>query len=327
MGETDSGQPLVSVILPCYNAERWIRETLETVWAQKVERLEAIVVDDGSTDRSAAIVEHECGPAILIRTTNGGASRARNIGLSAARGRFVQFLDADDPLPPSKLATQIEALERTGADVAYCDWQYLSLQPDGRFEPGDVIAREIDGDADVALFSDCWYPIHAYLFRRTVVDRVGGFNEALPIIQDARFALDCALRGGRFVYCPGIVTQYRMHSSTQNSRRHPDAFNRDVFRNARDVEQWWRENGGLNEAREEALVTSYQYVARSMYRRDDAAFDAAWRALEMIRPGFCPTAPRALGLVSRVVGYRQAEEVAYRYRQVKRFLAFGKQSA
>jgi glycosyltransferase involved in cell wall biosynthesis len=321
MPPLDTGRPLVSVVVPCYNAALWIRETLDTAYAQRVDGLEVVVVDDGSTDESARIVEAEYPSATLIRTRNQGASRARNAALEIAGGRFVQFLDADDPLPASKLQVQIDALERTGADVAYCDWQHLLRRGDGTFRPEPVVAREIHGATDVALFTDCWYPIHAYLFRREIVDRVGGFNPALPVIQDARFALDCALRGARFVYCPGIVAQYRMHSSLQNSKRDPDLFNRDIFHNTLEVEAWWRAHGGLTEEREAALLLAYQYITRSTYRRDRVMFESALKALENIRPRFRPTRPRALGWLSRLVGYRNAEEVAYRYRRVKRLVA------
>ncbi len=319
-------EPLVSVVIPCHNAALWIRETLESVRAQDLNGMEVIVVDDGSSDDSAQIVSSEFPWVSLICTDNRGASAARDTGVASSRGRFLQFLDADDLLPPHKLALQIYVLEHTAADVAYGDWQYLVKQPDGGFAAGAPVAREIEGDADVALFTDCWYPIHAYLFRRAIVERVGGFHPELPIIQDARFALDCALHGGQFVYCSGFVTQYRIHSELQNSKRDPVAFNRDVFRNAVDVEQWWRGEGPLTAARERALLHTYQYVARSTYRRDWPTFEAAWRALETIRPGFCPTTPKTLGWVSRVVGYRNAEEIAYQYRSIKRLFLLRPQS-
>ena len=311
----------VSVIVPCYNAEPYIRETLQSIAGQAhTAAVEVIVVDDGSTDRSADIVATEFPWVRLIRTANHGASGARNTALSVAAGAFVQFIDADDLLPPNKLAIQIDALTASGADVAYGDWQYLEKQPDGSFRDGALVARELPADAEVALFTDVWFPLNAYLFRRHIVDAVGGFNLALPIIQDARFALDCALRGARFVRCTGFVAPYRIHSSQQNSKRDPIAFTRDIFTNAVEVEAWWHRHGGLTTTREEALLKVLQHVARASHRKDPETFAAVWQVLQRLRPGFCPSEPRSLKWLSHVVGYPNAEDVAYYYRRVKTFV-------
>ena len=127
---------LISVIVPMFNAERWIAETLTSVETQTYPRnlLEIIVVDDGSTDTSADIVARQFPSAHLIRTRNGGPSRARNAGTQAAHGTFLQYLDADDLLVRDKLMRQVQAIENTGADVAYGDWQGLVHQSDDTFK-------------------------------------------------------------------------------------------------------------------------------------------------------------------------------------------------
>src|ERR1017187_3296287 len=95
---------LVSVIIPMFNAERWIVETLASVEAQTYSRelIEIIVVDDGSADASAEIVGRHFPHVNLLRTPNGGASRARNVGTAVSRGVFLQYLDADDLLVHDK---------------------------------------------------------------------------------------------------------------------------------------------------------------------------------------------------------------------------------
>ena len=196
-------KPLVSVIVPCFNAEAWIRDTLRSVAEQDLEDVEVVVVDDGSTDASASIVEGEFERVALLRTPNLGASHARNLGTRKARGSFLQYLDADDVLAPGKLRAQLCALKATNGDVAYGGWQVLQSSASGGSVPGYVVDRQMEGEAELALFTNFWCPPAAYLFRREVVERVGAWNEKLPIIQDARFALDCALRGAKFVYCPG----------------------------------------------------------------------------------------------------------------------------
>src|SRR5690349_4839929 len=120
--------PVVSVIIPCFNGGEWIREALRSVADQDLKGVEVVVVDDGSTDDSAGIVQREFGYVTLERTSNLGASHARNLGTQKARGSFIQYLDADDMLAPSKLRAQISALEATGADVAYGGWEEFQDQ-------------------------------------------------------------------------------------------------------------------------------------------------------------------------------------------------------
>lgn len=111
--------PNVSVIIPAYNADRFIRDTLTTVAAQTYAAIEILVVDDGSTDNTAKIVSAFTAqdPRIrLIQTRNGGVARARNIGLQEARGRYVAFLDADDLWHPEKIARQVAFMDEHAED-------------------------------------------------------------------------------------------------------------------------------------------------------------------------------------------------------------------
>jgi glycosyltransferase involved in cell wall biosynthesis len=307
---------VISVVVPAYNSARWILAALESVRAQQRGDLEIIVVDDGSTDATPALVEREFPEANLVRTPNRGASAARNLGTSLAHGEFIQYLDADDLLAEGKIAAQVGALEETGADVAYGDWRKLAPGP------GEIIARAIEGDPELVLFDDFWCPPAAYLFRRAIVGQVGGWNTTLPVIQDARFALDCALHGGRFVYTPGIMAHYRVHETGSLSKRDPIAFVHDVYRNARQVESWWREHGGLTAPRRAALKRCLGNVARTSFGTDTETFDRAVADLERLESGpYTPDSPSHLRMASRLIGYRRAEQVASWYRKSKRTLA------
>ena len=306
----------ISVIIPCFNASRWIRETLGSVYSGQPAGVEVIAVDDGSTDDTAAIVEHEFPRSRLIRTPNRGASQARNTGTAAATGDYIQYLDADDLLAPGKIAAQVRALEESGADIAYGDWQRL-VPCGAAFLPGENVQRQMHRLPELELFLDFWCPPAAYLFRRGIVDRVGGWNERLPVIQDARFALDCALFGGQFVYCPGISAYYREHSGGSLSRRDRVAFVRDIYVNAREVEAWWEQHGGLTGDRKESVITVLSSVARASFERDPSTFEAAHVHLEQLRPGFVPSNPPQLAVASRLIGYRRAEALASAYRRVK----------
>jgi glycosyltransferase involved in cell wall biosynthesis len=314
---------LVSVIIPMFNAERWIVETLASVEAQTYPRelIEIIVVDDGSADASAEIVARQFPHVNLLRTPNGGASRARNAGTAVARGVFLQYLDADDLLVRDKLLRQVQALENTGADAAYGDWQGLILQSDGTFKHGDVMQRKMEEDPEIALLVDFWCPPAAYVFHRELVKRVGGWNEHLPVIQDARFALDCALHGATFTYCRGTMAYYRIHSHHSLSRRDPAAFIADCLRSAQEVEEWFQEHGGITVKRRAALIKVFEQVARATYENNPDTFEVAFEALERLSPGgYVPSHPKHLALASKIIGYRSAEALSATYRKSKALL-------
>lgn len=309
----------ITVIIPCLNASHWIRDTLASVIAQRCASLEVIAIDDGSTDGTGEIIRKDFSFVRLETTANRGASKARNLGTSLASGEYIQYLDADDLLAPGKLNLQIAALENSNADVAYGDWQQL-VERAREFTPGAFVARRMQRDAELELFDNFWCPPAAYLFRRRIVEAVGGWNEGLPVIQDARFALDCALRGGTFVYCPGIMAQYRIHSGISLSRRDPKAFVRDVYRNATEVREWWKSHGGLTNARSQLLKKVLGQVARSSYENDPELFQAAYVALLDIEPNYVPASPKHLAIATRILGYPNAEGLAARYRQAKKTL-------
>jgi glycosyltransferase involved in cell wall biosynthesis len=298
--------PRVSVVIPCYNAQQWIRDALSCALHQTLPA-EVILVDDGSTDASASIVQREFPAVRVIRTPRQGPSRARDLGTRSSSGEFIQYLDADDLIPPWKLERQVRLLDRTGADVAYGGWRRLVRSAAGKYEPEPAVERRIAATPEIELLTDFWCPIHAYLFRRSIFDAVGGWNADLPVIQDARFALDCALRGARFVYEPGVVAEYRIHRGGSVSSADPTGFVRDCLRNALQVKSWWEANGGLSSDRTRALVRVLDTVARDS--RDALTFHEACAALRRLVPGYIPSRPAWLGIVSRSIGYPRAVSI------------------
>jgi glycosyltransferase involved in cell wall biosynthesis len=116
--------PDISVVIPAYNAEKYIAESVESVLQQTFPSWELLVIDDGSTDHTAAIVEkiQTNRKIILIRQQNQGVAAARNAGIKAARGRFITFLDADDYYLPDNLLEKYNKLTKDGKlDFVYCD--------------------------------------------------------------------------------------------------------------------------------------------------------------------------------------------------------------
>lgn len=300
---------LISVVIPCYNAEPFLAETVESILRQTLTDYEIILIDDGSADSTAEVIKSfgsrvtgEFGP-------NRGASVARNRGTELAQGKLIQYLDADDLLRPDALERRVNALEASGADVAYSDWQRLEENEKGEFLAGAVIARKIEDvhpDPEIALFTDFWAPPAALLYRRQIVNAIGNWNESLPIIQDARFFLDAALRGAKFVYVSEVGADYRVHKSNSLSKRNPLRFVEDVYRNACQVETFWKANGGLTKNRCYALAKVYSYTARSLFMTEKDLFKENLHRLYQVEPGFRPSWSKIAGIASTLLGNQGA---------------------
>jgi len=307
---------LISVIIPCFNAAPWIEETLKSAQIQGVPDMEIIVVDDGSVDNSIKIIQEKFPFVRLINIKNQGASKARNLGTEVSKGEFIQYLDADDLLMPGKLKIQLEALNNSGADVAYGDWQKLVRGTDENYKRGEEVKRKIQ-NPEIDLFTDFWCPPAVYLFRRSIIERVGGWNVGLPIIQDARLVLDCALQGAKFVYCPGIMAYYTVHHKESLSTKDFVGFIRDCLRNAQEVEEWWSKHQGIDRQRRRALLKVYGYVARESFKEDKPTFESAYKAASNLLPFYVPEKLKVLNLLSRVYGYRKAEAIVIWYRKIR----------
>jgi glycosyltransferase involved in cell wall biosynthesis len=306
--------PTVSVIIPCFNARRWIEETLRSALQPSSHAAEVIVVDDGSTDGSSNLVRASFPQVRLFTTPNHGVSQARNRGVEESRGKYVTFLDADDLLVAGKVDRQVALLDATGADVAYGDWQRLRVGPNGEFHPADKVERAMERAPELELLGLFWCPTGAYLFRRSIVERVGGFNPRLPVIQDARFALDCALHGGRFVHDPHLSCLYRVHTAGSVSTRSQQAFWRDVLASAVEVREWWERRSELTDERRTAVLEVADTVARATAIFDSDTFVAASQEVERhlgVRP---PPARRSVQALIRLFGYRRYRAMVARAR-------------
>ncbi|MCM1292335.1 MAG: glycosyltransferase [Bacteroides sp.] len=133
--DTQTIPPRISIIVPVYNVERYLRECVDSILCQTMADFELIMVDDGSSDSSPAICDEYAArdPRVrVIHQANAGVSAARNAGLDAARGEWISFVDADDWIEPEMLEELLSQAEREGADIAYCDFNFI--YEDGRKE-------------------------------------------------------------------------------------------------------------------------------------------------------------------------------------------------
>lgn len=214
--------PLVSVIIPCYNAQAMIERCLHSCFQQIYSNIEIIIVDNNSKDRTMAIARQLANTTshrlLLAHCYQQGANYARNYGFTQAQGDYIQWLDADDELAPNKIAQQVGALEKDcNFEIAYGDWDWCFLRN------GQCLARLIFkspqyDDYLLAALVDNWRPPHAYLLRRCAairLDELRAWHPQTKLCMDREYFTLAALLGYRFLHVPSAGVRYNTWSSTQ----------------------------------------------------------------------------------------------------------------
>jgi glycosyltransferase involved in cell wall biosynthesis len=200
----------VSVVIPAHNAARFVGAALDSVLAQTLPAAEVIVVDDGSTDDTAAVVEQYSGRVHYVRQPRAGANAARNAGIRLARGKYVALLDADDVWLPDKLATQTAILERK-PEVALVYSPMALMDESGQALPG-LKPKTRPGETFEDLVLNGSALSSTYLIRAACFQTVGGFDEGRTILQDLEFCLRLA---GPYAVelIPTPLARYRVHGA------------------------------------------------------------------------------------------------------------------
>jgi glycosyltransferase involved in cell wall biosynthesis len=325
---------LVSVIMPTYNAAGWVAETIDNLIAQTYPHVELIVVDDRSTDDTVAVVRAKLARdfrnpwRIIELDQNGGPSAARNIGLRAARGDWVQFLDSDDLLAPVKFEREMAQCAVAAPDVTavYSPWRRCYID-DGKITwEGPLIQPDMDGKAPVMCLVGGFRPLHpAGLARRSVLDRIGGFDAALrfweceeinvrlaktgPMLRvaaDEPFYLWRVHRGK--IYIGGAEARYRSAAVALG-------WIGEVLKatDGRPVDQL-----GLSAAARHDLLHDCRMWARLLYAQDRPAFHAYLAQARRLAPDLAPIDPKYIAMLTPYIGYGGAEGLARLWRMPRR---------
>ncbi len=301
---------LVSVIIPCYNAERWIDEAIQSALNQTYSPVEVIVVDDGSSDGSWKKIQ-EFGSRVIAETgPNRGGSAARNRGFVLSRGDYIQFLDADDYLLPKKIPRQVAFLEASGADVVYGDWRHEHFLPDGSSQLEEIAVSGAQEDVLSALLSGWWVAPAALLFRRHVLEKTGGWDESLAAAQDRDLFISIAMTDAKIAYQPGCYSIYRRYGhdtvSTGSRMRWLDNHCRVLDKAAAALDAGVR----MKPEYRRALASSYFHLARNYFDRDRKKYRETMEKVLMLEPKFQPRESAIYGLAKRMFGFSAAESLA-----------------
>jgi len=211
-----SSHPLVSVIMPCFNAAATVAAAIASVRAQDYRPIEIIAVDDKSRDDTVAVLQSLAADdlTIIAAAQNGGAGAARNRAIAAARGKYLAFLDADDSWAPDKLTRQITLLEADPSLImAGCHAEVLRL---------GGVRESVNGGREAPQGPEAWRAMLHHSFyvpseivvRSDAARRIGGFNEAMRgAEEDQDFFIRIALTGGVGFVDASLVTMYEQPGS------------------------------------------------------------------------------------------------------------------
>jgi glycosyltransferase involved in cell wall biosynthesis len=268
--------PLVSVIVPCYNGELYLRQAIDSALAQTYPRVEVVVVDDGSADGSADIAESYGDRILLVRQENAGLSAARNAAIEASSGEFVCLLDADDVLLPDCISSRLRhALE--DESVGLVAGYYREI--DGA---GNVLPRvpEIRRVTEMSHFYQAvkrnWGPPVGWIIRRRAIELCGDFDPLLRSCEDWDLLIRLTTKY-RIAYEPTTGAYYRQLEG-QMSRNHLvmyDAGAKVLAKNAAFARSqvgywWWSQFGRFQHGRRiiwNVLSERRGGLARLVFRR------------------------------------------------------------
>lgn len=221
----------ISVIIPVYNAEKWIEETLNSLVSQTFSALEIICVDDGSMDESCSIIEgmqKDHANIRLIKQKNAGVCVARNVGIEAANGEYIAFLDADDYVDADMYNKMIAQLEQEASDIVFCE--FVRFWPNGKVqytveESFDALCKNTQDiryflqsttsyvDRDTLHTKDIHGCVWRSVFRKSLIQNHNiRFNPKLKFAEDQIFVLQYLHFCDKISYLPDAMIHYRGHT-------------------------------------------------------------------------------------------------------------------
>ncbi|MBW4633499.1 MAG: glycosyltransferase [Iphinoe sp. HA4291-MV1] len=306
--------PLVSVIIPCFNADRWIAEAIDSCFNQTYSNIEIIVIDDGSTDNSLEIIKKYEKKIILESLPHKGGNYARNRGFVISKGKYIQFLDADDYILPEKIERQVHFLEATGADIVYGDWRHKHHLPDGTSFLDKVEISGTQVDVVESLLANWWTAVASLLYRRTAIEKSGDWDEKLCAAQDRDFFLSVAITDVKVVYQSGCYSIYRRYGNVTVSSSSTPIWIESHYAVLEKAEKKLKQMNKLTIKYRYALAKSYFELARGSLLIDN--YSQYLRLLEktlIVFPDFKRNTTRPLYLIIQsICGFRHAERIACR---------------
>jgi glycosyltransferase involved in cell wall biosynthesis len=311
---------LVSILIPCFNAERWVAQAIESALSQTWAEKEVIVIDDGSTDGSLKIIKNFGDRIRWVSGPNRGSNVARNRLLELARGEWLQYLDADDYLLPEKIARQMEFIAANpAADVIFGPVTIEHWMNGGT-------RREllpIPEPHDLWILLARWYlpQTGAALWRKQAIIDVGGWKTDQPCCQEHELYLRLLIAGKRFAYCEHNGAIYRHWGENTLWRGNVPEVHRRRLEIEQRAEDFLRLTNALTPKRQYAINMAHFETARIGWQYDPAFAKEIMRKVKSTDRDFIPAGPGASGLYRvalKLFGFGVAEVIAQWRRSVFR---------
>ena len=308
----------ITIGIPCYNAEQWIAQAIQSALDQRDVDVEVIVVDDGSTDGSVGIAKGFGARVKVIEGGRSGANHARNLVLQNATGEWVQYLDADDYLEPAKVSTHLrEANDGLDADVLYSPVWVETWTADS----SSRTASESSPDADIFTQWIRWQipQTGGCLWRRDALARIGGWKEGQPCCQEHELYLRALVAGLRFQFTPTPGAVYRIWSEQTLCRKDPLLVVRIRTGLFDTLLAHLTEKNLLTETHRRELGRACFEMARTFAKHDlggAAKYHTERKAKGLIQVGG-PAGPFSYRLFYSTLGFTAAEKIARRLRPAK----------
>ncbi|WP_088892280.1 glycosyltransferase family 2 protein [Leptolyngbya ohadii] len=304
--------PKVSVLIPCYNADRWIAQAVQSALDQTYPHKEVIVVDDGSTDRSLEVIQ-SFGDRIRWETgKNRGGNAARNRLLELSTGEWLQYLDADDYLLPDKIEQQINYLSQaSSADVLYSPSIYEDCQ-------GETPQRQIypiPEPYDPWILLARWFlpQTGSPLWRKQALLDVGGWEPEQPCCQEHELYLRLLMAGKQFEYCPHAGSVYRQWSESTLCKKDKSKTQQQRLLIKDRLETHLKQQGLLTPERQHAINQARFECARMIWLSDRSWAEKLAAKIKSTERNFIPSgsaAPKFYQVAYRLFGFSAAEQFA-----------------
>ncbi|HEV2329070.1 MAG TPA: oligosaccharide flippase family protein [Verrucomicrobiae bacterium] len=215
-------KPVVSILIPAYNAEKWIAETIASARAQTWANKEIIIVDDGSKDQTLSVARRFASKSInVISQSNRGAAAARNKAFSLCQGDYIQWMDADDLLSPDKIAGQMEAVEQFAdrRKLFSCGWGSFFCRPKkARFHPTGLWADLTSVEWLVRkMIEHTWMQPGTWLVSRELTEAAGPWDERLSLDDDGEYFCRVLLESAGVKFVGGPAVFYRVRHGSLGS--------------------------------------------------------------------------------------------------------------
>jgi glycosyltransferase involved in cell wall biosynthesis len=315
-------QPLISILIPAYNSERWIAESINSALAQSWQRKEIIIVDDGSRDRTFAIARQFASPIVSVVTQeNQGAAAARNKALALSQGDYIQWLDADDILAEDKIAKQMAATDQSEKAILFSgSWGSFIYRPwKAQFHPTPLwcdlsplewLSRKMEQNLHMQTAT--------WLVSRELTQLAGPWDVRLSLDDDGEYFCRVLLACDRVRFVSEAKVLYRAASST--SLRNVDGSNRKMesqFRSTQLHVKYIRSLEDSEPVRRVCLNYLQRRVRNFVPERPDLVDELKRLAISLGGRLQMPKLGGRYSLVERVFGYGFAKNSRFQVRRLK----------